>query len=621
MTEPLDALTDPDVSEVGLQAGAQCGKSEIGLGWLGWSIEHSPADFLLAQPDKAMAQDFVVRRINPMVARSAVLKAQLLPAANADNIFLKQFRGMLLSTIWPVASQFRARPIPRGWLDDFDEFDDDIEGQGSAVKLLDGRQTTFEGRDTKFVSSSPARPDGGGIEAFVEAGTDERLQPVCPSCSERIELDLKRDLKFDEGTIDEAEASAHVICPANGCILEPEHRRAVLDSLADLPAKGFVAANKRAGTKRRTFRVDGLLGFTSWPKLAREWREAQMAWALRQDENPLRAFFNAKAGKNYRSQLAGEKPLDAADLGKRREKGWKLGTVPIGPKVLVTVVDVQADRFECATIGYGEGLESWLIDRWSIEALADGLTVVSPFQHPEHWQVLLPLWSRGYPLIDARGTATGQTVTALSVAIDTGGLDKAAEGAKRTWHAATQMGIHPSRVTLLKGSNRPTGKLMPPAQFAEQKIKGGPRKRGPKLWMPNVHAIKEIEDARLRRETPGPGYVHLPGNLAEHHLDEITAEARDLKGLWKKLRPRNETWDLLVYGYASILKPPFAQTRDHMRWVPRDFRVPKAAMVEAKAADEAAKTDSAEAEQVPAKAVARRRPPARRGKNWMARLK
>jgi hypothetical protein len=46
------------------------------------------------------------------------------------------------------------------------------------------------------------------------------------------------------------------------------------------------------------------------------------------------------------------------------------------------------------------------------------------------------------------------------------------------------------------------------------------------------------------------------------------------KGKWEKVRPRNETWDLLVYAYASILRPPFAQSRTHMRWVPAAFRVP-----------------------------------------------
>lgn len=591
LAEIMDALSDPETAEVGDMGPAQAGKSEIGLAFIGWSIEHDPADFLVCQPDKALMQDFVIRRINPLIANTSALKAQLLPTPNADNIFLKQFRGMLLTSIWPVGSQFRARPVPRGWLDDYDQYDDDIDGtgdkqgQGSAIKLLDGRMTTFEGRDTKLVSSSPAREDGGGIEAFVEGGTDERLMPVCPSCAERIELDIRRDLKFDRGTPEEAEASAHVICPANGCILEPDARRRLLDSCKTLPNRGWVARRPEAGRRRRTFRRDGLLAFTSWGKLAREWRDAEVAWEARQDESGLRTFFNVKGGQNYRSVLSGEKPLASDELAKRREPGFRLGTVPAGVKVLTVQVDVQHDRFEIGCVGWGDGLESWLVDRWALHALDDGLTGLRPFTHPEHWAVLLPLFSRTWALADG----SGMSPPPLTVAVDTGGSDQAAEGAKRFFEMARAMGVHPSRVTLVKGGNNPNGKLMPPAQFADQRLKGGPRRNSARLWMPNVHALKNILDARLRRSMPGPGYIHLPGDLEREHVEEITAEQLE-RGKWKKVRARNETLDILIYAIASLLRPPFAGSRSDMKWVPKDFRVPDQAPPEA--APEAAEAAS-----------------------------
>lgn len=574
LAEIMDALSDPATSEVGDMGPAQAGKSLIGEAWIGWSIEHDPADFLVCQPDKALMQDFVVRRINPLVTNTPVLKAQLLPAANADNIFLKQFRGMLLTSIWPVGSQFRARPVPRGWLDDYDQFDDDIEGQGSAIKLLDGRQTTFEGRDKKLISSSPAK-DEGGIEAFIASGTDERLQPVCPCCGEQIELNIRRDLKFEGSTLDEAEQSAHVVCPASGCVLEPGARRQLLDSLRDLPNRGFVAANRDTSRRRRTFRRDGLLAMTSWGKLAREWRDAQDAWDARQDESPLRAYFNVKGGQNYRSILSGEKPIEAKTLLDRREKGWALGTVPRGPKVLNIVVDVQRDRFECAVIGTAAGRETWIVDRFAIHALDDGLTGVAPFVHKEHWKVLLPLFDRKFPMVDA-GVVVGHAPV-LSIAVDTGGSDKsgdqATEGAKYFFQAAKALGVHPNRITLLKGgSNIHARELMPPAQFADKKLKGGARRTSARLWLPNVHKIKNMIDARLRRETAGPGYIHLPENLSEEHVAEITAEEL-VDGKWVKRRARNETWDHLVYGEAAVLKPPFAQSRSDMRWIPKGFGI------------------------------------------------
>lgn len=594
----MDALGDPDVSEVGLLGPSQAGKSDIGLAWTGWIIDTDPSDMLICQPDRAMSENFVKTRLDPMIIGTTAVKDKLQPVANANNIWLKLFRGMSLASIWPVPAQFAQRPIRFGWLDDFDQMDDDIGavngegGQGSAISLLEGRFTSHEGREKKFVSSSPADERGGKTEAFVAGGTDERLQPVCPHCGERFEIDIMRDLRFDDsGTADLAERTAHVICPTSGCWLEPNDRRSLLASLATLPNGGFVAANTLVSRRRRTFRVDGLLALTSWPKLARLWRDAQLAWEARQDESLLRTFANTKGGKNYRSKMSGEKPVDTDELKARREKGLHLGRIPAGVKVWVITVDVQHNRLECMAFGWGDGLEGWIFDRWSIDVLDDGLTSPAPFTHPEHSSILLPLFSRRYPLADGSGLSPPP----LTVQIDVGGGGIKGEGAtgfiRAFWDAAIALGIHRSRITLTKGGNNPNAELMPRAKFADQKRRGGAKRTSAELWMPNVHRIKGMIDARLRRVDSGPGYIHLPGGktgggllppsideggtgrLLDHHIEEITAEELR-KGKWEKVRPRNETLDLLVAAQAAILRPPFAQSRTHMRWVPAAYRVP-----------------------------------------------
>lgn len=189
-------------------------------------------------------------------------------------------------------------------------------------------------------------------------------------------------------------------------------------------------------------------------------------------------------------------------------------------------------------------------------------------------KALLPLFDRKYPMVD-QGVVVGHAPV-LTIAVDTGGSDRAGdqatEGAKYFYQAAQALGVHPSRVTLLKGGSNIKAQLMPAAQFADKKLKGGVRKNSVRLWMPNVHKIKNMIDARLRRAQPGPGYIHLPEDLSEDHIDEIVAEEL-VKGHWSKRRVRNETWDHLVYGEAAILKPPFAQSRSDMRWIPRGFAI------------------------------------------------
>jgi phage terminase large subunit GpA-like protein len=68
--------------------------------------------------------------------------------------------------------------------------------------------------------------------------------------------------------------------------------------------------------------------------------------------------------------------------------------------------------------------------------------------------------------------------------------------------------------------------------------------------------------------------VHFPAGFDEIWFSELTAEVLKA-GKWVKMRPRNETLDLIVYAAAAIMRPPYAQTRSDMDWVPVEFRAPE----------------------------------------------
>jgi phage terminase large subunit GpA-like protein len=578
LVEPMRALSDPLVKMVAVKGPSQAGKTDLGLNWLGWQIDVDPADCLVCQPTKGLAQTFSEERVDELLdlVKGNRLRDKQLADQGADNIFRKWFRGMSLFAIWPVGSEFTQRPVPRGWLDDYDQYDEDIDGQGTAVMLMTARQTTFEGREKSYVSSSPALGDGRGIDGLVKSGTNERLHWQCPHCQEYFVPETDQHLKFRrDGTADDAAVSAHVVCPTNGCIILPREKRALaateiwLEPHQTIAADGTILGEKIGGS-RRTFTFDGLFGFLSWGTLASEWFEAEQAFEARQDENPLKTFYQTRIGKNYRSRLAEAPRVTVEELKDRLELGWMLGTVPPGVVFLTGSVDVQKGRFVVSVWGWGAGGESWLVDRFEIFMLEDGSSSVDPASHLEHWRVLLPLFSRRWPLSgQAARDGAEASLPVLGWAIDTGGEPGVSDNAYKFWALATRL-VSRERVTLVKGGNQPNGPLLP-STWLEQKRKGGPRKTGAQLFKPNVHVLKDVLDARLRREDPGAGYIHFPENLPETVLAELLAEEKR-KGLWVKIAARNELIDLYVYAYTVVLR--LAGQRVDLGWVPEWARSP-----------------------------------------------
>lgn len=571
LVRPMNCLSDDAYRLVLLMGCAQGGKSEIPLNWLLHTAIYDPADMLWCQVDRDMMRDFSVSRVDKMVRLAPALAERQLQQQGADNIFSKLFRGMMARFIWPVPGQFTQRPVPRFVIDDYDNLNegkpDDIGGQGDALTLAQGRQTTFEGREKGYVASTPALGAEHGIEALVRSGTDETYRVPCPGCNGFFALDFDKHLDFiREGTPAEAEQSARVACPHCGMVIEQSHKYEMMIAgvwagpQQDVTDNGEITGPER-DTDIASFSIDGLMGFASWGRIARLWREAQIDFELTQNEQKLRAFYNVRVGKNYTSQLAGEEPMEADELAGRCED-WTLGTVPEGVAVLTAAVDVQGNRFEVLVTGWGESSEAWLIDRFAILQLEDGRTRIDPGKRPEHWGVLLDkVIRRRYPL----ASEPSETMPILTTAIDTGGEAGVSDNAVKFWTTARQEGVPNIAITLVKGGANPRAMLLPPPTYLDRKPNGEPRKSGPRLYVPNVSELKDMLDARLRREIPGPGYLHFPADFEAEWFEELTAERKE-NGVWTRVRRRNETLDL--YGYNETARRRLCGNRTDINWVP-----------------------------------------------------
>lgn len=568
--EPSQHLEDPTNSLamtstyaiIAVIGPSQMGKSEIGNNWQVHSVIYDPADMAFYSPTRELTASYVTTQINKLLEECPDVAARQLDSASADNIYLKQFRGCDWHFLWPTGPNFRARPFSRGRLDDYDDFDQDIGDQGDAVSLFEGRTTSFQGYGWKlYVNSSPKLGAKRGIEPLVAAGTNKRWWVDCLSCGDPFEMAWER-LDFQrDGTALEAASTVYLGCPTCGGVHGQKDKPLLMET------GRWIGRGERAVTGGKTgviepnatdsYWFDGTFGLAPWSTLARQYRTAELRFEEHQDEGPLKSFFQTKVGRNYVSRSSGDAPVTADALTERAEaSGYKMGVVPDGVVAITMTVDLGIDRFSVMAVGHGVGNRTWIIDRFDILTLSDGITKLEPFRRREHWSVLYEkVLSRTYPL--QRDPSLRMKV--FCTGIDTGGTDDATDNAYAWWsdmvtgsRKARRAALPATAIMLLKGGNKPGGRLLPaPTVDAKRQVKGLPECE---LWIPNVNRMKDIADYRMRRPAPGPAYMDIPTDFPAKAIAELRAEEK-VEGLWEKPEGvRNESWDLFVYALVVMLR-------------------------------------------------------------------
>jgi phage terminase large subunit GpA-like protein len=604
-TDHLDRVMDclhseSPYREVGVMGPSQVAKSEIGNNWQLHTVIYDPADLLFIAPDRVLIEAYVKKEFDKMVelarddADRPVLQDRMLPGASADTMSLKRFRGADFFFYWPTGPRLRALPFPRVRVDDLDDVPTDISDQGDVVSLARGRMGSFAafGRTMLYVNSSPKLGPRAGIEAFVAAGTAERLWVDCLMCGTPFALYADR-LDFDRlGTPRDAAASASVVCPKCGGAHLQRDKRELLKSYRWI-GKGETAVSRgelaegKVGeieaNSRASFFFDGLFGFRPWSEIAELGREAELQLEFEQDDGKLKAWDQTIVGRNYRERADGDEAVSEDELVLRAHASpYVLGEVPPGVIVLVASIDQQGNRFEVSVWGFGLQFRAWLVDRFALVATVgdDGRQrPLSPARQPEDWAVIhREVMSKTYPLAGAPHLR----MKLFNTIVDTGGggraEDAATDNAFAWWHsmvlgdpASGRAPLPATSITLVKGGNNPKARTLPPPTVdVKRQMKGAPQAE---LYVPNVNRLKGILDRRLNRKTDGPGYISFPRDTDPRHLAELRAETK-VGDVWQREPHRNnETWDLYVYAYTVILR--FGASDASLAWVPDWAKPPR----------------------------------------------
>lgn len=573
LVEPMETVTSLDYLTTAIVGPGQSGKTEVAQNWLLKSVATDPGDMLWYMQTDQGLEAFVKGRINPMIDAHPEMADRLGRRPVDDSLHFKQFQGMRLELLSASPNNLINKSAPRIVADETDAYPASL---GDIKTLLDIRRQTYGQQSMLLAISHPdlargLNPDrdwSAGIMA-IYGDSDRRVwywpcphcgcwSSPCPIASRFMPLDYPED-----GTLDEVEAGARLVCPVNGCLIEDHHRKAMnragrwIGTGQEISQDGTVTG-QRIKHKTAGFWIVGAMSLFVMGGiggLARARVKAQRELEVSGEDQSLRTVIVKQWGIPY-TPPKGVGSIDANDLADRAEIDRYLGIVPDGVRFLTFVVDCQIAHFEYLVRGWGVNGESWVIDSGKLPG--------DPATSPEDWDKLLPLIQGSYPLADG----SGRRMTIRAASYDSGGQPGVTQQAYAAW-TRWRLGKHIKLFGKMAGRDAwsiiPT-KGMPtlsaqrlvvnyPDTSRAANVKSGGGNVPVAMFNPNL--FKDDLAGQLQRAEEGDWYVHFPYALRSKEtphvwFEQLVSERKLPNGRYEKISSsaRNEKLDLMVMAHV-----------------------------------------------------------------------
>ena len=509
---------------------SQLMKTQIGLNWIGGLMHMAPSNILALLPSLGLAKR-VSSRIGKTIKATPVLRERVAANRSRDSrntMDTKEFEGgtLYVTTAGSAAnlSELSARYV---YGDEIDRWEVDIGEEGDPIELAETRGSTF-GRNAKFYFSSSPTIKGASRISDLFDGSDQRHYYVpCPYCGHMQRLEWENLLYSADFSV------VHYKCAASGMdcdvLIEEYHKGEML-------ANGEWRAHAEGDGETVGFHLNALyspLGWMDWKSLAKQFEKAKKAQA-KGDLEPMQVFYNTRLAKVW--DAAQEQTKADVLRARARLESFTLGSLPAAVLMITGAVDVQANRLEFMAMGWGVGMERWVVD----------YQVVSGDPADERtWAALDELLKAKYR------HPCGVGLGILAVAVDSGGhhTDEVYQFCRvRRWR----------NVFAIKGASKP-GKpvIAQRPSMVDVTWKGQTERNGAELWFVGTDTAKDWIYNRYPFEA-GPGALHFANDLPDDFFDQCVAErkvARYVRGHkrieWVKGKAeRNEALDLMVYCLA-----------------------------------------------------------------------
>lgn len=536
---PLEALDDPTVHEICCRKSAQVAWTSGVLGnALGKWIDIDPSPILVLFPKAESVKQYVVEKLEPMIEATPRLRAKvdLRSRKLQQRQDFKKFPGGFLKMVGSNSpASVKSTPVPRVAVEEPDDCNLNLRGQGDSIKLAKERMKTF--RRSKFiVGGTPTIKGLSAIDAEMEL-SDNRIGLVpCHDCGKEHALSFD-NLHCDVDPYQKHEVyghyrpeSAYYSCPHCGSIWDDNRKN----------------ANLKHGRWVATAEFRGIAGYnlnelyaTFWGSRFEVLMEKKLQAEHAQERGnvgPMIAFVNSSKGESYEYQSDAPK---TDELEKRAEDYREL-TAPRGVLLVTAGVDVQGDRLAIVITGWGRGEESWRL-LWT-ELPGNPKDPNDPV-----WRELDQLLAT--PIPSAHNCSL--VVAAVSVDSSDGNTSDAVYAYVRDRQRYNIMAIKGASID----SRDREIFTKPPQSHDTNQSNTKAAKYGLRVFIVGTHKAKTLIDTRLRLTGEGPGRMHWYAEIRPDYYEQLTNEVlaphprNPSRMVWQKKAGRNnEALDCEVYA-------------------------------------------------------------------------
>lgn len=589
LKEPMECLTSQDFKAVIFIGPSQSAKSTLGETWLSHTCICDPADTMVVCMSQQEARDLKISRVDKLFRYTPELQETKLPGRNNDNVFDVRFKsGMLLRLRGPTITALSGKPICRLWLNDYDRFPPNVDGEGSAFPMAMARTTSYGRNGMVLVEASPGYeiqdpkweeqkltphqgPPAEGIVSLYNQGDRRRWYWQCPSCSEAFEPSRAHLRWGNDEDIHAAAAKAHLACPHCGHVIVEEgdqygpgkyelnkNGRWLKDGQKWLP-DGTIEGEGVKSDYASFWLFGVAAAFADWKGLVTKYLNAEKSFAETGEVETIQGVLTTGFGEVFcsKSALASRLP---ADLKARAKDGGER-VVPRDVRFLLAAIDCQANRFEVQIMGISSSKDFYIVDRFAIRKSKrydedNERMPISPHTHIEDWEQLIEdVCLKTYPLADGSGRKMGIHHTAIDSQGKEGVTARAYEFYRWLRNSPEAPVGFANKISLVRGGGRvgdPRVKLIFPDASNKNTKSVNARGEIPILQI-NSNLVKDQVSAMLDKLDFGNGYVHFPKWLPNWFYEELCAEIKTVKGWENPKKARNEAWDLLVYALAICI--------------------------------------------------------------------